>query len=324
MVLKYFKSNQPGVLMLVPIVTAVCWLPFFFSQPAVDPGANWALEFISPYPLDPVISKIICAVLVALQALWMNRIMNSTELFGRPTYIFSLVFIVISAICSYNGELTEAQLSLLFVLPAVDELLDMFGQRTLTNHVFKAGVLLGVATLICPVNLFLFLLPYAGLYLIRSFYWRDWLFTLIGFALPFLFWFTIAYARQLPFIKQYLVSDTLPMLKNITDFYLFQHVVLCILLFFGFLTYLGALNSTIIKIRKMRLLIVYMLVFGTGALIGMYTTQTARVNFQLLIIPFTAILSFYILNARFKWMASLGFYLLLAFYFLRNVLYDFY
>jgi len=192
MFLRIFKSNMPIVIFLISLLALGLWLKSFFDIPPREftfdlvqmplykvlkniLGNNWILR---------VISGLLFTLLLSFSLVRLN-----TKYFfiNKRSYLPSLLFILIASSLHALNRLNPVIIAAFFLVIALDRIIGTYRQDGLSYNYFEASFSISFGSLFY-LNLAAFLpITWIGLILFRPFKWREWLFTLIGFALPYIF-----------------------------------------------------------------------------------------------------------------------------------------
>jgi hypothetical protein len=310
--LALFRHNQSFTLALLVIIILFQWIPLIMypisieynGMPLFNPFQWISFQF-------PYIASILSFILLISQGIYLNILTNRYDLTIRQTYFPSLVFILIAGLFPDFRNLNPSLLAGIFILAACDQLLGMHKQKNVDHLAFNSSFLIAIASLISLQTLLFYVLVIVSLIIFRPFSWREFLVSLSGLMVPYIFlitWLIISdngYFTGLHFLNEHNTSliITNKLHINITG---------CIVLFITLIAYWKVnsyLNSTIVKIKKGYTLLNWMAVLlFTFFLISNFNATSIIV---LMSIPFSVILSNYFLLSAKSLVAELLFILLL-------------
>src|SRR4051812_39999652 len=142
MILRFFKTNQPAVAFVIPLVVLVLWLPCF-SHHAVSempdgmPLYQWILSFISSLPAFVI--KLICIALVSFQAIYIHHIVVKHEVLYKDSYLPSLMFAVIASSLPEFQQFSPILLVNLVMLFFINRSFSLFKAAEPTSRIFDCG-----------------------------------------------------------------------------------------------------------------------------------------------------------------------------------------
>ncbi len=184
MLLAFFRSNQPAVLLAVPLLAALLFMPAFWGAPPAHTGAM---------PLYALLLQLtggyaglrtgLALVLIVLLAVQLAALLNALELLDRRNHLVALLFPMLFAGLSPSMALDPALLGMPLVLFALRRTWALPNAGPGLSRVFDAGLLIGLAGLCYLPYLFMLFVVWASVSVIRPFAWREYLLPLLAVAL---------------------------------------------------------------------------------------------------------------------------------------------
>jgi len=201
MLLKLFKSNNPSVIFLIPLVGVILWIPALFNIPIHHQTAsventtfvfNWLFKLMSFHPKASVILALIIVIIEAYMLIGLNLKYIFIE---NKTYLPSLLFVIFASIFSSYQMLHPLLIANFFILLAIEKTFIFEKSTNKLKRYFEGGFLLGLGTLIYP-NIFVFIVViWLTQIILRAFNWREWLTSILGLITPFVFYLAILFLR---------------------------------------------------------------------------------------------------------------------------------
>lgn len=200
MVAGIFRSNQPAVLFLVPLVVLGLFLPDLPHGAVARPGlmplaaamerlvgnAGWLRQTVG----------LLLVLAVAVQA---TLLVNGLELMDRRNHLVALLFPLFMAGLSGPVLYEPALLGMPLVLLAFRRVWAMGNTGHVLGVVFDAGFLLGLASLCYLPYAFLLVVIWASVSVVRPFAWREYVLPVLGSATVFyLAWAVLRLAGSAP------------------------------------------------------------------------------------------------------------------------------
>ncbi len=192
MLLKLFKQSKPIILIFVLILAIISRIFLLLQLPD---SPNYADQ----YPLfsglwnflseHSTLSIILSFLLQFTQASWMNRIAVSNGLV-KPSSLLPVLLYILFTSSFHTLYLSPIILGQLFILLAIDRLLRIYPAKNVPTNLFNASLLLSIGTILCPEILILSLSIVLFMFIYGLSEFRNWLVSIIGFLLPFLFFVT--------------------------------------------------------------------------------------------------------------------------------------
>ncbi len=195
MFLRLFRSSSPALILILPILILALWFPALFNAQVhifhFDnyPGLFFnSLEKISiDYPAISKIAAFISYLLIAFLLVWLN-----TKFFfitARSQMSALIYLLIISSIVTLQ-RFTPVLVASIFLIVIINRLFASYKYDGLAIHYFDAAFLVSLSSLFYIYSLYFMMFIWVGLLIFRTFRWREWLFTILGLTLPYLFIFT--------------------------------------------------------------------------------------------------------------------------------------
>jgi hypothetical protein len=193
MLLKYFNSNRPSVLLLGPFVTLALWFHTIVHSQELVFSENLSAGpfgrfFISLINEVPVLSVIITLILILLYGHLLVNLNVKYFFIETRSQVPQLLFIVISGILAPLRYFSPALAAVFFVILIIYRLFNTYKSDKLSLNFFDAGFLLAIATLIYLPSVFFFPVILLVLFYFRSSSWQEWIYPFVGFFIPMIFW----------------------------------------------------------------------------------------------------------------------------------------
>ncbi|HEX3008471.1 MAG TPA: hypothetical protein VHO90_12745 [Bacteroidales bacterium] len=198
MLLRLFRSNGAPIIVLIPIFGLLLWLAPLLNASRIPllsdqltlPLYSSAFGFLFDVEL---VQKLFSFVLVMAIAFLLVRLNTRFIIINNRTYFPAIVYILLVSGVPDIQRLHPVLISTFVILFVIEKILDSYRYESLFYGFFTAAFMLGVGSLIYPFLIYFLITLWAGVILLRKFNWREWLFTFMGFSLPFLFAFSYYY-----------------------------------------------------------------------------------------------------------------------------------
>jgi hypothetical protein len=195
--LKIAKSNQPFTLVLIIIIGLIIWYNPLLKYQSLHEASTASMPLYSVLQTilqsHIIFSKLLGFILFLGISFYLNHLNTKYIFISERTYLPSIIYIIIVSITIYNKNFYPTLPATLFFLIAIERLFDTYKDEKLSYNVFDAGLLIGIASLFYFSILFFIVFFWAVLLMIRKFYWREWLYVLMGAAVPYIFLFSFYY-----------------------------------------------------------------------------------------------------------------------------------
>jgi len=186
MLVRLFRTNQPGVLLALLLLVPLLFLQHLTMVPPHQESsmplykALQALFTGTPWAYGAAVFLMVCALAIQLTVA-----MNQAELTDRRNHLPALLFPLLLATWAIPGALGPAFFGMPLVLWAIGRTWSIAGGGNASGALFDAGMLLGLAALFYMPFAFLLVVIWASVSVIRPFQWRDYLIPLMGFLIAF-------------------------------------------------------------------------------------------------------------------------------------------
>lgn len=196
MILKLLKSNQPYHFILIPLVVLVFWFRSFLT-PGFFPffGGENDMPLYSPLNQllsgSPLINNAVAVVFVILLSFMILRLNTVYDFIQIRTFLPSNIFVlIVSGLLSLH-TLHPVYFGAFFLLLCVDRIFNAYESKKANSNSFDSGFYLAVGSLFYLNLIFYFPVIWIGLFLLRkNREWRDFVLSLVGMLLPWLFAFS--------------------------------------------------------------------------------------------------------------------------------------
>jgi hypothetical protein len=321
MFLKFLKEGRPVQFMLLLVFGVLFWLKYLILPQPVQ------MRFeVSPMPLFQLVSKllqgqeflskVVALLLLVINALLLSRLNMKFIVFKSRTYLPSFIFLLVVSSFFPLQRLNPAVFASILMLYAIEAILGTFKKEGLAYEFFLASFLVSMGSLFYARGAYLMLIIWIGLSLFRNIRWREWIFTVVGFLLPYLFLFSWYYLTG-----QELISRWQGMAMNFLpdhDFSLFNryhilfYIFLALLILLASRKMIGNYQGLKIFVRKFYRLNFWIFAVTLIVYFNLYSRSVELVYFSGIAIAY--ILSYYFFNLRSKLTGEILFGLMFAGY----------
>ncbi len=314
MLIRLFRSNQPGVLMgllvLVPLLF-LRHLPVPTGPAAVSMPLHGLLQDLflaAPWTKAALLLATICAISVQLIG-----VMGEAELAERRNHLPALLFPILLATLATPGSLGPALFGMPFVLWAMRRTWTLTSGGGALSALFDAGLLLGIAAQFYMPYAFLVVVVWASVSVVRPFSWREYLVPLIGTLLIFyLAWGALTLAGVGEWRPLRTIACPAPFNPIKDD--LFQAILSVLFLaFLAISLYQFARHYNRGVVREQNLRSAFLAFVATlGVIIGLVSALNKWFPPVLLAIPLSLLFMFALVGTRRSWLSEAAGLALLA------------
>jgi len=304
MLVGVFKSNHKIINVLTYVLTIVLWLPAFFID----------FEFSSPISTHiKWLDILIATFLIAGQAIYLNILVNEYKLIKENSHLASLILVLLNSCCILFLNLNQVVIANTFILIAFHQLMRMYNMSNSFTILFNSSLLIALASLIYFPSIIYFVLLWIALIYTVTPKWRDFIISLIGFSIPFIYYLT--YQFIIGGLTVNIFGEVISLLpdlgwKDLSLYTRMLFITIAFVLIISFFGLLPILNRSIVRVRKMLIVTVIMLVLGLCTLFLNKLDYLA--TFITVTIPAAIIVANFFQSIKKKWLAELLFLVLLG------------
>ena len=204
-----FRSNRPailvGLVVLVPLL-----VPGYLVRPVAPAGQVMPLygAFRSLLGDAPWAIGIATLLLVAFLAIQVTGLSNASDLMDRRNHLPALLFPLLFAAFDRSAVLDPALTGMPFVLWSLRRTWSLTNRSDARAQLFDSGLLMGIAALFYLPYLFLVVVLWASVSVIRPFDWREYVLPLLGSAVAiYLAWGVMRLLGETPWRPMLTISD---------------------------------------------------------------------------------------------------------------------
>lgn len=194
MILREFASNQPYVLISIPVVVAGILMPSIWQGGLYPVDADFPADALFAFfSRSPKGSVIVAMILLMAGSFLSNAVFNRHEFFNLPSFVPALLYATVGSTMSLYQLSIPALAAALFVLLGLNRQMQIFRQTRVLAECFEAGFWYGMAAVFFPPFIFLLAGGWIALVITRAFNWREHLLLILAFSVPFIYWIVWKY-----------------------------------------------------------------------------------------------------------------------------------
>jgi flagellar biogenesis protein FliO len=254
-------------------------------------------------------SKWLGFILLFAQALLFNKVINTHNLVGKPSFLPGLLYIVCTSFADTLGGLSPVLLVNFVLIWLLNQFLSSYRKPDARDLIFDMGLLIGLGTILyAPFILFL-LIVWVGLLIFRSFNWREWAMAVLGIAtVAFFLAFYYYWNGQLSnWFTYWQLSRTANPISKLPVLVLMVVALIGIL---GLIQLRANFFRSIVHIRKSFQLLSAL--FGVVILSSVLAYGIQLNHYVLATVPLSVLLAYYFMHASKAWIYESLFILLLG------------
>lgn len=313
MLVSTFKAARLAILVLIPLITAVVWLPAYFApfppQLSESPMPLYKVVMLL-FSLPKWLIMVFAIVLVSAQSIYLNVIVNNNEVLYKNTNLPALIYPVVISLTPQLLWLHPILFANFFILFALNRTFSTYKHPNPLSRFFDIGFLIAIASLFYFPAIFLILLVFASLTIIRPFVWREWVASVIGLLLPY-FFVSVYYfwTDRLDFFWLDLLPSQISHRLVLHDFYTYVSksgiAATAILVVLAIIRLRSNFTKNAIRTRDFQKVLVAFLFISI--LIYVLTEDNYSYSIAVTAIPVAVFVAYYFLTLRKKWVYEIIF-----------------
>jgi len=198
MLYKIITGDRIITVIIIFLIAAGIWVPAFLSPEiaetrGMDSSMPLYLFSINLFGGRMLLSKILAFGLMIFEAFLLVRINARLVLVQEKTFLPALFFIIIAGhsadLLQWNPVLPAA----LFVIFVLELIFRSNHDEPNSYKYFEAGMLLGIGSLFYAPLVYMIVFIWIGCMAQRPFYWREYVFPVLGLAVPYVFVFAFLF-----------------------------------------------------------------------------------------------------------------------------------
>jgi len=305
---KIFRDLNPinilwlGVFLIILRLAFISHLPDHIEFTFVENFAQSVLPISFENFFSPTNNVLTAAVIVFIQALWLNHVVNYYNLLGKPTFLPALMYITVSGLFVPFLVLSPPLICNFLVIWMVDKLFSFYKNDSAKTTAYDLGMIVGIGTLIYFPFIYMFLAIWIALIIFRPFNWREWAAVLVGFITIFLF-LAVGYYLTDRIDKFYIIwlplGSSFPNKIQINYYNYLVLIPVIIILILSFLRLRQNYFKSFIQTRKSFQVLSVIFIIAS---LSFYIKANFRLShFILCAVPATVIFGYYFLYATKRW-----------------------
>ena len=189
MLLKFYRTNQPLVLVLLPLIITVFWFPSFSGEQGVYIKNSTPLfRLIEPH--NEWGNRLLGMFFVLLGGLILNRIINRNEFFTKNTFLPSFFYVVLLSVFVDANMFHPIVVSNFFLILALQRLVNIHSQVSCKSEMFDAGFYVVLASLFYLPSIVYFPMIWMVWFVFRPFNIKEFLMPLVAVLIILVYYFS--------------------------------------------------------------------------------------------------------------------------------------
>ncbi len=315
--IKLLKRNPGIAFIIVPLITIAIWSLSYNGFTVATTGAMPLYDLLLHIlPAENKIGYFVLGLLLVIsQAFHLNYVFNKNEVIYKNSWLPSLFYVLLMSLIpqflAFQPVLITNSISI-FIL---EKIFRLYKNQQPLSLDFDTGMLISISSLFYFPSIFISLLFFSGIIILKPFSWRDWVVGFLGMLLPFFLMFTYYFLTdQFQYftarfftsnIRQQIdVAQLLPQGFGVTIGYI------SLLLLLSVFALQKNFSKNVIRTRNYQQM---MFIFIITAALEILTSPVNQLyRFIILAIPFSFLIAYYFLAIKKTWFAETAFWILIC------------
>ena len=205
MLYKLITGNKNLTVFIIFLICLIIRIPSFFSDEARGfevqeiqmPFHSLLIHLLQG---NVLLSRIIAFIFVLIQSFLLYRINLRFVLIQKRTYLPFLLFVVLTGFIPELHSLNEVLIASLFIILATGILMSSNEAESNSYKFFDAGLMIGLGMMFYSPMIYFLIYLWISTSVLRSFYWREYVYPVLGIIIPVIFYLAWLFLNDLSLI----------------------------------------------------------------------------------------------------------------------------
>ncbi len=306
MLLKIYKTNQPFILGLLPLIAFLLWFPSFRTPSSLEIEKTTYIFnlFVSA---STFFNHVFAILLILVSAVLLDDIINKNDFFHKNIYLTSFLYVLITSSVPSLNTLHPILFSNLFVILAFRRLINIHSQVSCKSEVFDATLFFLAAGAFYPPSLLLIPFSWFALIIFRPFKLNEWLVPFLALGIFLIYYFSsLLFLDNVPLFDLSSLIQYSIYVNKAHSFFFYSIAFLSSLSFLLGIYHIHRRRSrSTIRFKKMTNSISTFFVWGLILFVLVYSLTGTFEFLYLLSVPFMISLSYFFIYFKKQLVAEL-------------------
>lgn len=300
MIIHFFRNNPTFQLIIIFILSVLLWLSSFINPvpmiygTVTTPLYNIIFEYLAGVP---VLQVVIAYIILLFNAALLNNIYTEKGLLPKNNYLIALVYIILMSYTDSLQNLNPVLISNVLIILSLYMIIKTYDAEDSYQQILNASILISVSSFIYVPSVLIFFIIWISFALYRTYSWREWIISIIGFSIPYIFIvsylflterLSIKFTEYKLYFKSFSVFQNFP--KEEVYYYIFWAFIALILII-SFYKFIISLNEKVVSIRKHSMVLIWLLLFSI--IISTTSNYNFIINGSVIFLPLSIIIAQY-------------------------------
>lgn len=298
MIVGPLKSNFQFSIIILLLLCVGLWVGTFGFATTIISPINYKEHVFYSYFFNPSFSylfkQIITLVVILTGAFFTNFLAIEQEITNKTNYLPAFLYLLFAFSANTKGLIEPILTANLFILPALNFLMNSYRQDDALPESFKAGLFMGLASFFCIHYIVIFPLSVIALIILRPFNWREWTVLLLGLLTPLYIYVSICYltTNEAFAVFNMMKEATSSIHKTLlSEYYMALIFMMMLVAVFALIRYLSKGFGGKVKTKKTKYILLWMLILS---LVMVFFEQMSDMILLPCIIPLSIIIGDYL------------------------------
>lgn len=193
--IKALKGNHPTLIFFVIFMGITLWIKTFMSPDISNPDyhmifGNFLMSVIAKKSFMNVALNMVLTLIIAFLLIAFNR---KNIIINQQTYLPAFFYVALISGVPAIQQFHPVVPGILFLLWAFDLIYNTYRSEGNLEKLFFAGFFIATSSLFYFPLIYMGIVIFISLTILRPFIWREWVAPILGMLTPFLFVFTFYY-----------------------------------------------------------------------------------------------------------------------------------
>ena len=300
-----FKSKNPFVLGFILLISLSLWIQTFLGEASllVNSSSMPLYEVFIQLVPSIYIQLSLALLLFVLQILYLQSFSNNFKILEENFFLHLLIFsLIVNSITSLQ-QLYPIYISSLLFMMAINKIFQSLNTDNAISNYFEASLLISLSSLFYFNVIFYLPIVWIGLFIIRPIIWREWLISIIGAFLPYIFVSSYYFVFVDPEYRWFL-----ELFETINFGYSKISLNLTVYLIVGFsvlITFLQLLKRKNLSVSNRKIKVLFIWIIAITFIIFFFVDNNALQLIYIYAFVSTFFITNYLTTVKRNWFASL-------------------
>ncbi len=260
------KGFRGGFLLLISYFLVTALISFFAN---IDLHQNQYPDVFYNYFSSHVKNKYLIVsinfIFIGLGVLLVGIITSNQEIVDKQNYFPAFLFLVVSTVAANPYKLTPQIFTNVLVLYAFYKLLNTYRQEDVLKPLFDSAFVLSISFFVTISNIVLLPIFFISLLILRTYNWREWVVSLLGFFIAIFIYECMTYLSD--FNQWYVFNALLVYLQDlrkpsVSEYYMALFAILFLLLILALFYNLTKGFGNTVKKQRTKIILLWFLFFS--------------------------------------------------------------